>query len=312
MRNAISRHDDGEGGYMIFQRFFGEFKGKNATFVWYCVPLILCLLVLTVAPFVLTFTLSLTPLNLMRPGSFHFVGLANYLKAIADPAFLNAIKITGLFIVVPIPIQIILGIGLALLLSHKSRIIQASRSLYIMPMVISPVVVGIIWRMMLLPSMGGFDHALSIFGMRAPDLLGSPLGAQFAVILTTVWEWTPFVMLMVLAALQSMPKEPFESARIDGANWMQIFRHVTLPLLKPVLMVVILLRVIGSLSVFPVVYSMTGGGPGRSTEPINLFAFRQGFDYLKVGYAATIIIYIFVLFLVIEGYFLRASLRAMK
>jgi len=290
----------------FFQKL-GDYLKIGNIYNWYCLPLLLCQLMLVVVPLILAIYLSFTSLHFLRPGATRLIGLDNYIVMVYDSDFWNALKNTILFIGIPVPLQVIGGIGLAILLRQESRLIRNSRALYLAPMVIPPVVVGIIWKMMLIPKMGGLDQFLSLFGLRAPDILASQNGARIAVIIATIWEWTPFVMLMVLAALDIMPSDPFEAAKIDGATSWQVFYHITLPLLKPVLFIAVIFRVIGSLAVFPVVYSMTGGGPGIATEPINLFAFRQGFEYFKIGYASAIAMFTFLIILATNLYFIKRS-----
>jgi len=287
--------------------WFRSKRKRWGIYHWYCLPLLLCQVGLVVVPLALAIYLGFTSLHFLRPGTTRLIGLANYINMLDDVDFRNALLNTLLFIGIPVPLQVLAGIGLAILLRQKSKLIKGSRSLYLAPMVIPPVVVGIIWKMMLIPEMGGLDQFLSIVGIRGPDLLGSQAGARIAVIIASVWEWTPFVMLMVLAALDIMPVDPFEAAKIDGASSWQAFCYITLPLIKPVLFIAVIFRIIGSLAVFPVVYSMTGGGPGVATEPINLFAFRQGFEYFKIGYASAIGMFTFLVVLAANSYFIKRS-----
>lgn len=284
----------------------------NNTYALYCLPLAICLVVLTLLPLLFTGYFSLTSWNLGVPGSNRFTGIANYVSMFLDPSFLHATWVTFLYVIIPVPLQIGLGLGLGLLLHQEARPIKLSRPIFTIPMVIPPVVVGVIWKMMFMPKMGGLDQVSSIFGYRFPDLLSTPLGALASIIMAVIWEWTPFVTLMVLAALESLPDEPFEAARIDGASGMQTFIYVTLPLLRPILLTATLLRIIGSLEVFPVVYSMTGGGPGAATEPINFYAFRRGFEYFEVGYASAIALFIFLFVAIFGGFFLRASQKTLQ
>jgi len=149
---------------------------------------------------------------------------------------------------------------------------------------------------MLIPNLGGLDYYLGLFGIPSIDWLGSPGTALAAVTIASVWEWTPFVIVVMLAALDSLPRAPLESAVIDGASTLKIIFYVIIPLLKPIILVVLLLRIIESLAILPVVFMMTGGGPARATEAINLYAYHVGLEYLDIGYAASILVaFIFIL-----------------
>jgi len=278
----------------------------------YCLPLIVYHALPIIIPLTYGIYLSLISLNFVYPERVQFVGISNYIDVFDDPDMLNALGNSLLYILVPVPLQLIGGVGLALLLQHKSKLIRNSRALYLPPMIIPPVIVGLIWRLMLIKRMGAADQILSIFNMTVPDFFGNPTTARVAVITACVWQWTPFVMLMVLAALESMPSEPFDAAKIDGASSTQVFYYITLPLIKPVLFIAAVFRIIGSLDVFPVVYSLTKGGPGITTEPLNLYAFRQGFEYFKISYAATIAMIIFALIFSMNYFFVRKALSAFR
>jgi len=287
-------------------------RNFEKTYAYYCVPLIATLILLTVIPITVNFYISLTSLNLLKPGSNQFIGFANFSKMLQDNYFWHAVKVMLIFIAIPVPLQIVFGLGLALLLRQKNKIIQASRAAYIPPLVIPPVVVGLIWKVMFIPKMGGLDHLASIFGLHFPDFLSSEVGALSAVIIATVWQWTPFVMLMIGAALEGMPQDPFEAAQIDGASSWQVFRYITLPMLRRILTIAVIFRVVGSLWVFPVVFSMTRGGPGIATEPVNYFAFRQAFSYYAFGYAGAIIVFLSLLILAVNLYFLKIAQMTFK
>jgi len=163
-------------------------------------------------------------------------------------------------------------------------------------MLVPPAVVGLMWKMMFIPNLGGIDYYLGLLGIPAIDWLSNPMTALFAVTIASVWEWTPFVIIVILAGLDSLPKSPIESAVIDGANTFHIIFYIIIPLLKPIILVVILLRIIESLAILPVVFMMTGGGPALATEAINLYAYHVGLEYLDIGYAASILVaFIFIL-----------------
>jgi multiple sugar transport system permease protein len=192
-------------------------------------------------------------------------------------------------------IQLLVGFILALCLYRQFWITAAGRVLLLIPMFLTPIVVGLIWRMLLMPRIGGLNYLLSLLGIKGPHWLGRPITALMAIIMTTSWQWTPFVMIYLLSGLQSLPLEPYEAARIDGASGWQMLIYVTIPLLKPVIILTMLLRIIESLKIFPLIYIMTSGGPGSATETIYFYAYKMGFQYLQIGYSSSITLIMYIL-----------------
>lgn len=258
-------------------------------------PALILLALLTLFPILLLFALSLTSWSILVPGSFQF-SLTNYVdRMINDENFISSTKVTFYYIVVNTFFQMVIGFTIAFLLFKHTKL-KFLRPVLIIPMLVPPAVVGLMWKMMFIPNLGGIDYYLGLLNIPPIDWLGSPNTALIAVTIASVWEWTPFVIIVLLAGLDSLPKSPMESAVIDGANTFHIIFHIILPLLKPILLVVLLLRIIESLAILPVVFMMTGGGPAGSTEAINLYAYHVGLEYLDVGYAASILVaFIFIL-----------------
>jgi ABC-type sugar transport system permease subunit len=191
-----------------------------------------------------------------------------------------------------------LGFFIAFLLYLDKKGTRLLRPILLIPMLIPPVVVGLCWRILFTPDLGGINYFLRLIHIRGPDWLGQPGSALVAVTIASVWEWTPFVMLVLLAGLESLPRDPVESAIIDGASWFQMLYYIIIPLLKPVLLVVIILRIIESLGILPVVFVMTGGGPVSATEAINLYAYNAGLNYLDIAYASSLlVVFIFIIFI---------------
>jgi multiple sugar transport system permease protein len=179
-------------------------------------------------------------------------------------------------------------LGAALLLNRRSRVLEAIRALFIIPMVLPPIVVAILWKVLFTPDISVLNWVLGLGHLPQPAWLAEPRLALPAIVVADVWEWFPFTLLMLLAALQMMPAEPIEAARIDGAGTWQVFRHVVLPLLRPAIVVTVLFRLIESVKAFPLIFIMTGGGPGTVTEATNYYAFLQGFTYSLLGFSAAI------------------------
>jgi ABC-type sugar transport system permease subunit len=258
-------------------------------------PSLIILGLLTIFPIIFLFVLSFTSWSLLVPNSFQFSFVNYFDRMINDSNFIHSLKITFYYIIVNTFFQMILGFTIAFLLFRFTKL-KFLRPIIIIPMLVPPAVVGLMWKMMFIPNLGGIDYYLGLLNIPAIDWLSNPMTALFAVTIASVWEWTPFVIIVILAGLDSLPKSPIESAVIDGANTFHIIFYIIIPLLKPIILVVILLRIIESLAILPVVFMMTGGGPALATEAINLYAYHVGLEYLDIGYAASILVaFIFVL-----------------
>lgn len=221
-----------------------------------------------------------------RIGEADFVGLRNYLKLFSDPAFRESMWVTLKFAGVVVTIEMILGVGLAMLLDRNIRGMSLLRTLFILPMMIAPIVVGLMWRYMYHPTVGIFNKTLKSWGFEGVPWLSDGNWAFASVIIADVWQWTPFIFILSLAALQSLPSSAIEASRIDGATgWQQII-HIKLPLMLPVLIVTLLLRLIDSFKVLEVILVMTNGGPGLSTEILSLRINRTASEFRELGEAA--------------------------
>lgn len=265
---------------------------------------------LFLAPALVIMALALLyPLGYMVYGSFRdwdpsqslgessFVGLANYVTLWNDPSFRESVGVTLTFAVSVVSVEMLIGVGLALLLDRNIRGMSVLRTLFILPMMIAPVVVGLIWRYMYHPSVGLFNNTLNSLGFESIDWLGQH--ALFSVIVADIWQWTPFIFILSLAALQSLPRSALEAARIDGATgWQQII-HIKLPLMMPVLIVTGLLRLIDAFKVLEVILVMTEGGPGLSTEILALRISRTASEFRELGVAAAMSNYLLMMLLLL-------------
>ena len=264
---------------------------QRTRFFWILLsPALAVLAVVTIAPFLFLFSTSLTPLNLARPATWwdFSAPLANFVELLDDHRFLGSLGVQLRLSVFTVAFQLLLGLAAALLLNSRLRFLEAMRALFIIPMVLTPIVVAIIWKVLFTPDISVLNWALGLLGLPQPAWLAHPRLALPAIIIADIWEWFPFTLLMLLAALQMIPAEPLEAARIDGAGAWQVFRHVILPLLRPAIVVTVLFRLIESVKAFPLIFVMTGGGPGTVTEATNYYAFLQGFNYSLIGYSAAI------------------------
>ena len=214
--------------------------------------------------------------------------LVHFKRLLSDGFFQTALVHTIVYAVAALTCEFLLGLGLALLLNQKLRGRGLFRASLLVPMMLPTVVVGVVWRLLLHPNFGAINGTLKQIGINIENLTwtASPRLAFLAVIAVDVWQWTPFVFLVLLAGLQAIPQEPYEAALIDGSTRWQTFRHVTLPLLKPAILIVLLLRTMDLLRVFDQIFILTEGGPGFATEMISLYIYRTAFRFFDFGYAA--------------------------
>ena len=253
----------------------------------FAAPFLALFLFLWGAPIVSGFWLSLTDTNVAE-GTGGFVGLANYASLLTDPDFLSALGNTALFVVLNVPVLVAAGLLLALMLNQNLGGRAGIRAAFISPYLLTGAAVAIIWQTVLNPLGGNLNQILSSVGLPEQAWLSNPGEAMGAVVLITLWWRVGFPLLVLLAALQDIPAQLYESARLDGANVFQRFRYVTLPAIAPVLMLVILLRLIDSFKVFEQVYLVTAGGPAGSTRVVLQMLYESGFRDFQTGYAAAI------------------------
>jgi len=254
---------------------------------WFLMPTVLVLFVLVALPLGQIVYQSFTNMKLFGE-SYAFVGINNYIKLMRDSRFWNSVNVTFILAGGSLILQISLGLGLALLVQQQFRIARLGRTLFIVPIILPPVVVGITWKMLFSSVLPGVNYFLGLVGIEGPVWFDRGTSARFAVIIAHAWYGIPYVMLILLAGLESIPRDPITAAIVDGANRWQIFIYVTFPMLKPVLIFVTIYRAVLALKIFGLIYIMTGGGPGVATEPMNFHIWRVGFSSFKAGYAATI------------------------
>ncbi|HVB69656.1 MAG TPA: sugar ABC transporter permease [Acetobacteraceae bacterium] len=278
---------------------------RRRRFVWMVAPAVAFVAVMVGFPFVDTLWLS--------GFAFHFgaaphaVGLDNYRLLLGDQKFWNGLWVTFYLYVIALAAQLVLGLYLALLLNRVRRFRRLLRSLLISPFVLPPVVVGLMWLVILDPSIGAANYLLAALGLPPSLWLASPGLVVPTVALIDTWQWTPFIALILLAGLQALPADVFEAAAIDGAHGFALLRRITLPLLAPSIVTAATLRSVDLLRFFDVIYVTTQGGPGDASETLNIYGFRQGFVFLNIGYACALMVALTVLVLAMVG--LLARLR---
>lgn len=280
--------------------------GKTNRGLWPLImPTFLALVAITVLPILVTLGISLFYVDLTMPGMTRFAGLENYFELFQDSRFLNSLTVTAKLIFIPVALQIVIGLLLAMVLKEKLPGTGWMRMAFLLPAVIPPAVSGLVWKLFIVPGAGGLSYLGHVIGVDLSlDLLSMPGSALTLVIVTSVWVGTPFVALLMLSALESLGEEQYEAARIDGASWFQAHWHISLPEIRPVILTVAVFRILEALAIFPIIFVLTGGGPAGATEPINYYAYVNGFEYLRVDYAATIIFFFFVVMMGICSPFL--------
>ena len=237
-----------------------------------------------------SFSLSFHDWNIIRSQDWSWIGLDNYRTIISeDPYFFESLKVTLIFLVGTISLQFIFGLIIALILHEiTGKVLGFLRPALIVPTIMTPVVVGIIWRLMYNPDIGMLNYFLSLVGLPPINWTGMPGTALPSVMMADIWEWTPFMALVMLAGLKALPQEPFEAALVDGASPWQKFRYITLPLLAPAMLVALLIRLMDAFKTFDLVFVLTQGGPGMSTEILNYYTYRYGFKFFHLGYASAL------------------------
>lgn len=250
-------------------------------------PGILFLIAVVVLPTLFAVYISTTVWNLTGVQGV-FVGMRNYQQMVHDPRFISALWRSIYFTVASVSIELLLGLILALGLSKIRRGQDTLLSIFIIPMAITSAAVAYVFKFILDPEIGMVNYILTSLGFDSIAFLGSTRWALNSVILTDVWQWTPLMTLIIFAGLEALPEEPFEAARIDGATTWQRFKWVTLPLLKPVISIAVLIRGMDAFRAFTKVFIMTNGGPGRASEVLSLYAYRIGFSRFNIGYATAV------------------------
>jgi len=264
-------------------------------------PALLLLILTTTTPLVYLAWTSVQRVDLSMPWISGFAGSDNYAKMASDPRFWSSLTLTIIYTASTVVLQVAIGLALALLVMRIPRGHAALRVAAILPIVLAPVVVGLFWRTLVLsPDVGLVDVATRALGLGSHNWLGDPQLALISVIAMHTWQWTPFAFLVILASIASLPPDVFEAARIDRAGAWKRFIYITLPLIRPAIVIVVILRLMTALSAFAAIFAATGGGPGTATEILNLYAYRTSFTELNLGYGAALAMVLLALTLTIS------------
>ena len=270
-------------------------------------PAILVLLALTIYPFVANVYYSLLQYDLTRPKSRPFVGLNNYIELLSNPDVVQAGVRTAYYVLLAVGCELLIG----LLIAHTlSRILLGAailRGILVLPISATPVAVGLIWRLMYNPTGGLANHLLESVGLSGLKWTSSIQLVIPSLVLVDVWQWTPFVVLILLAGILALPEEPFEAAKIDGASGLQMLWYLEIPMLRPLMFIAAIFRFIDSFKAFDLIWVMTGGGPGYSSTTLNLYAFRTGFEFLHMGSAAAMSVLMLIVSIAVTRLLIRAG-----
>lgn len=270
-------------------------------------PAAILLLAVLAYPIIYTVEISFAELDLGTFTASAWVGWDNYRNVLENERFWHSLKVTGTYLAWAMPIQMVLGFGIAFLINAEWRGRSALRALFLIPMVVAPVVAGGVWRMLLDPLWGLVNYFLGMFGAESVDWLGNPTYAMATIIIIDTWRWTPFITLIATAALLALPRDVFEAAEIDGANWWTTLWFIALPLLLPVIAATFIVRWLGAVKMFDIALASTNGGPGNATNVINLFIYEEAFRSLHFAESAAMAVIILVLTMALTAIFLAGS-----
>ncbi len=297
---------------MTFPTFFSKPRTKRqgdrlfSTFLMS--PSLVIILLVCLFPLGYGVVLSFFKYELALPVPLTFIGLQNYWKVLHDPTFWHAVMISVSTVIAGAALQLTLGFGAAHLVNTHFKFRSAIVSLLLVPTTIAPVVVGFVFRMILNERFGPLNYFLRLVDLPSVPWLSNPRAALAGIVLANGWEWFPFVMLVILASLQSIPQEILDAAMVDGASGWKIFWKVTLPILQPVIIVVVLIRAIEDLKLFDIIYVTTGGGPGIATQTMNMYAYQRGFVFFSIGYASALsYVQLFLTLIMVRALFSRLN-----
>ena len=283
-------------------------KRKSDKFAcWaFLMPTLIFLAVTALFPLLYSVYLSFFRLKLNLPNQTPvFVGLANYTKMFTDTMLHTSTINTILFAFISVALEVVLGLMVAMVICSDSMWSRVATSIFMIPMIMAPVAIGTLWRMMMDASTGVLNYFLSFFGVDTIQWLADPFMAKVSVLLVNVWQLTPWVTVICAAGLKALPQDCIQAALVDGATPRQIFWKIVLPLIKPVLVIVVMMRFTDAFKVFDTIYTMTNGGPGTATEMLPNFIYKQGLKYYDAGYAAALAIVFVLVMAFITLFFLR-------
>ena len=287
-------------------RRFTEDRSKH----FFILPALILILLFSIFPLLFSFALAFLSWDLSRlTGGIRFVGLGNFITLVNDARFWNTARVTLMFVIGAVSLEYLVGLGVAMLLNQEIRFRRFFRVVFLMPMMLTPAAVAYGGRMLFNEGQGPLNDIVKFLGGPQIPWFSNTTLALPSLILLDAWEWTPFLMIVLLAGLQSLPPEVFEAARVDGASDWQSFRLITFPMLAPVSVTVILIRGLEAFKMFDIAVVMTGGGPGTATEPVTMYAYLVGMTNGNLGYASAIAYSLLFMVIVSSTLFLKTVRR---
>lgn len=250
-------------------------------------PAVVILSIVILAPIAIAIITSFYDYTLINRTLDSFIGLRNYFEAVSNEKFIHSAIVTIVFVILVVLFEFIIGFLIAILLNQVERFRNIYYFILLIPLLINPIVVGLIWRMFLHPQLGILNYLISLIGIDPVNWLGDPQNAFITIIFVDIWHQVSFMIILLLAGLASIPEEPYEAARVDGANAFHQFRDITLPYMRPVIIITLLIRLIFALKTYDLIYIMTKGGPGDATDLISYYIYRSAFIGLDLGQAAS-------------------------
>lgn len=289
-------------GQMEKNSKISQTAGKIQPYV-FLLPAVIVLLAITIFPLIYSLNISFRSVTLLKLSHQPFVGLSNYIQIFRDPRFYNALQKTATFCVA-LPLQFSIGLALALLADYLPGK-GSFKILFLLPMIVTPIAVALVWRFMFNPNRGIINYFLQAMGFSAITWLSRGGTAMASVVLVEVWQWTPLFFLVLYTGLKNVPLEPLEAAMVDGASRYELFRFVKLPFLKPLILITVLIRLIDVLKNFDLFFGLTQGGPGMSTEVLNLYIYKAGFKWFKLSYSASLSYILLIIIILISNILIR-------
>jgi len=276
----------------------------------FLLPTVILILLLSIFPLLFSLAVAFLSWDLSRlEGGIRFAGLANFITLVKDARFWNTTRVTVFFVTGAVALEYVLGLGVALLLNQITRFRRVFVVISLMPMMLTPAAVGYVGRMLFNESKGPINDIIQMLGGPMVPWTSEGSLALPSLILVDAWEWTPFMLIVLFAGLQSLPQEIFEAARVDGASDLQIFRRITFPMLAPVSLTIILIRGLEAFKLFDISAVMTGGGPGTATETVTMYAYRVAMKNGNLGYASAIAYSLLIMIVIFSTVFLNSLRR---
>jgi len=296
----------------LLEKSRNAFDAERKPFLW-LIPSMLLLVIFNIYPLIYSLIMAFSEYNLLSNKPAIFIGFKNFIDILFnDPRFIVGLRNSMLLIIIPLLFEFILGMLMALLLSINIKGKNIFRSLYMIPMFLMPIVAASIWRTFFDFNSGLINLVVKFFGLQPVEWLFSFPQAIFAASIVDIWQWAPFVAIIILAGIESVSREPIEAAIVDGASGYQLIRYIIVPIIKPVLLIAVFLRLIDLAKFIDVMFILTGGGPGYSTETMSLYIFYKGLKDFDIGYTAALSYIMVIIVSIIMTFLVRYIRRPSK